>query len=58
MNWDLEDFTAATLLLASAGIAMAVIYRTVHRRAIRMLGVVAVVLILITVWAHLAVGVF
>lgn len=58
MDWGLEDLTAATILLVGAGIALAIILRTVHHRGLQMLGVIAAVLIFLAIWAHLAVGIF
>ncbi len=58
MNWGLEDVFAATLLIGAAILTIIAIQHLVHRRLLRMLLVAIAVLIVIAIWAHLAVGVF
>lgn len=58
VNWSAGDFAVAALLLLSAGMAIAVgVRRTTSPRG-RSLVVAAVLLLLLLVWAHLAVGLF
>jgi hypothetical protein len=57
VNWDLFDFAAAGTLLIGAGL----VYSLVSRKAsaeYRTVGGIAVVAVLLLVWAELAVGVF
>ena len=58
MNWGIEDFGAAAALLIGAGIALALIFRSVRSRRPQLVLSGSVVLIVLAIWAHLAVGVF
>ncbi len=59
MNWGIEDFGAAAALLIGAGIALALIFGSVvRRRRLQLVLSGGVVLIVLAIWAHLAVGVF
>ena len=58
MNWGIEDFAAATMLLMSAGIALAIVLRNVTAQPARGFLSFGVVLATLAIWAHLAVGIF
>lgn len=58
MNWGLEDLIAACALLFGAGLALAIIFKTVRAAPARVFLSGAVALISLAVWAHLAVGLF
>ena len=57
MNWDLFDFVAAGTLLIGAGLMYALLATTVNT-GYRPAVAVAIVALLVVVWAELAVGVF
>ncbi|WP_287311638.1 hypothetical protein [Mesorhizobium sp.] len=57
MNWGIEDFTAAATLLAATCIGIALVRRNVHGRVLRPILLVGVVLVVLMIWAHLAVGI-
>ena len=58
MNWGIEDFAAAAVLLIGAAVALAVVFRSVRTQPARGLLAVGVVLATLAIWAHLAVGIF
>jgi hypothetical protein len=58
MNWGLEDVFAATLLIGGGVLTIIAIRHLAHRRALRMLLIAIAVLIVLAIWAHLAVGIF
>ena len=58
MNWGFEDVVAATLLIAGALLAIMAVRRLVHRRSLRLVFIAIVLLVVLAIWAHLAVGVF
>lgn len=58
MNWGIEDFAAAAALLIGAGLALTIIFRSVRGRLPRLLSAGGIVLVVLTVWAHLAVDIF
>ena len=57
MNWGIEDFGAAAALLIGTGLALALIFRNVHSRLSRFLLAGGVVLVVLAIWGHLAVGI-
>jgi hypothetical protein len=57
MNWGIEDLVAAAVLLLAAVIGVAVVLRTVHSRLWRMLLTGLVILVVLGIWAQLAVGI-
>ena len=57
MNWGIEDYTAAALLVAAAWIGIALVRRKVHSVILRPILLVSVVLGVLAIWAHLAVGI-
>ena len=58
MNWGLEDFAAAAALMTGAAIGIALVMRTVTGWRLRSLLISVVLLIVLAIWAHLAVGIF
>jgi hypothetical protein len=57
MNWGIEDFTAAAVLLAAAWIGTALVRRYIHGKVLRRVLLAGVVLAVLAIWAHLAVGI-
>jgi hypothetical protein len=57
MNWGIEDFTAAVVLLAAAWIGTALVRRYVNGRVLRPVLLAGVVIAVLAIWAHLAVGI-
>jgi len=57
MNWGIEDLVAAAVLTATAWLGFALVRRHVHGRVLRPIMLVAVLLVVFAVWAHLAVGI-
>lgn len=58
MNWGPEDFAAAAILLGGAGLALELAARWPVDPRKRALAAIAVVGVLLAVWAELAVGIF
>ncbi len=58
MNWGLEDVFTAILLIGGGILTIIAIQHLVHRRPVRMLLIAIAVLIVLAIWAHLAVGIF
>lgn len=58
VNWGIGDFVAAGLLLFGAGMAYSAVARRVRSSGQRLAVAAAVVVVLGTVWAQLAVGLF
>jgi hypothetical protein len=58
MNWGHEDYAAAAMLLGASAIAVAVILKSVGEPRLRFGLISGVVLLLMVIWAHLAVGIF
>lgn len=58
VDWGVEDFVAAAVLLFTAGAAIVLALRTIEGRGKRVAAVAAIALALLLVWAELAVGVF
>ena len=56
VNWSVGDFVAGTLLLLTAGAAIVLGVRRAATGRGKALVVAAVMLLLMLVWAHLAVG--
>jgi hypothetical protein len=56
MNWGVEDFAAAAVLLGVAAIALALVLRSNLDRTSRVLLAGAVVVVTLAIWAELAVG--
>jgi hypothetical protein len=58
MNWGVEDFAAAGILLFSAGMAYSLAAARTKTRAQRVFVLSGILLALAVVWAELAVGLF
>jgi hypothetical protein len=58
MKGGLKDIAAALAILWTAGIALALVFRTVRSSAPRALDAVTVAAAAAAIWAHLAVGIF
>lgn len=56
--WTVSDFVAAAVLLLSAGFALELVIRKVSNKENRIAFCVAVIAVLVLIWAELAVGVF
>lgn len=58
VNWSLFDFIVAFILLYGLGLAIIAVFKRTQKGLGRMLGVVAILLFFMLVWAELAVGIF
>ena len=58
MNWGLEDLAAAVVLVLTAVAATIVVFKTSHSPLWRALLAGGVILVVLAVWAQLAVGIF
>ena len=58
VNWGIEDFAAAALLLGGAGLALEAVLRFVRGTGARLGLGLAIGVALMLVWAELAVGLF
>jgi peptidoglycan/LPS O-acetylase OafA/YrhL len=58
VNWSLFDFIAAWILLTGSGLLCELVIRKVHKKRLRIAICTAVILILLFIWAELAVGIF
>lgn len=58
VQWGAEDFVAAFLLLALAGVGIEIIVRMARSPVARMVGIAVVIGALLFIWAALAVGIF
>lgn len=58
VNWDAGDYVVAAVLLLGAGTAVVVAARGIAGRRARWAAIGAIGLVLATVWAELAVGLF
>lgn len=58
MQWGLEDLISVLILVLGAGSLFTLVVRYVHNPAHRALIGLAVVLLVLYLWAELAVGVF
>ena len=56
MNWGVEDYAAAAVLIGGVASAMIMIFRTVRRRRPRFLLAGGVLAVALAIWALLAVG--
>jgi hypothetical protein len=57
-DWGAVDFAAAAVLLVGAGLAFELAMAQLRTRASRRIAGVAIALVLLAVWAELAVGIF
>lgn len=58
VNWELSDFIVAGILLFGTGLVCELILRTVKKKETRIALCVVIIVILLLIWAELAVGVF
>ena len=58
MNWGIEDFAAAAVILAGVAVWLIIVFATVGTQPARAVLAGGVILGAATIWAHLAVGVF
>lgn len=58
VNWKTSDFAVAGILLAGTGLALEFILRKTKTRCNRTILVISLILILLLIWAELAVGIF
>jgi len=58
VNWTLADFVIAGILLLVTGLICDFILRNVKKKENRTVLIIAIILILLLIWAELAVGVF
>ncbi len=58
VSWNLADFLVAGTLLLGTGLLLELVLRKVPRQGYRVLFVLAIVILLLLVWAELAVGLF
>ena len=58
VNWKLADFVIAGILLLGTGLACEFILRKVKNKDNRIALCVAIIIVLLLIWAELAVGIF
>jgi len=58
VNWTLGDFVIAGVLLFGAGLMCEFVLRKVNKTGLRIIVCTAILLILLLIWAELAVGIF
>ncbi len=58
VSWSLLDFAVAGVLLLGSGLMCELIMRKVNKSQYRILICIAIVIVLLLVWAELAVGIF
>lgn len=58
MNWGIEDFAAAAVLLLTVVLGIAIVRYRVKTPPARWLLTAVIVIAALAVWAHLAVGIF
>lgn len=58
VNWKLNDFVVAGLLLFSTGLAFDLVLRTIPKRKHRVIAIFCLLIFLFLIWAELAVGIF
>ncbi|WP_310531103.1 hypothetical protein [Novosphingobium sp.] len=58
VNWGKEDFLAAAVLLAAAGLGIELAVRLIKSRGAMFVAIAGVLAVLLLVWAELAVGIF
>ena len=57
VNWSLSDFAIAALLLFGSGLLIEAVLRSLKRRIYRRIAIAAILILLVLVWAELAVGI-
>jgi len=58
VNWTLSDFVVAGVLLFGTGLICELAIRKIKNTKYRIVTIIAVLLVLLLVWAELAVGIF
>lgn len=58
VKWELSDFIVAGVLLLGTGLVCELVIRNVKKKEIRIALYIAIIAILLLLWAELAVGVF
>lgn len=58
VNWTLEDFIAAGILLVSTGLAVELVIRNMKTGTGRTIALVIILIALFLIWAEMAVGIF
>ncbi|MBT8184434.1 MAG: hypothetical protein KJN76_06320 [Eudoraea sp.] len=58
VNWSLSDFAIAGILLIGSGLLLELVLRKIKKSHYRTLAIITIVLLLLLIWAELAVGVF
>jgi bacteriorhodopsin len=58
VNWSLFDFIAAGVLLLGTGLVFEIVMRKVPKRSHRIAICLVLIMLLVLVWAELAIGVF
>ncbi|QKG79034.1 hypothetical protein [Tenuifilum thalassicum] len=58
VNWTPSDFLVAAVLLLASGLSIEFALRKIKRRKFRIAIVIAILILLLIVWAELAVGIF
>lgn len=58
MNWGIEDYAAALVLVLLSAAGLALIKAKVHRRSRQLILSVGIVGVILLVWAEIAVGIF
>jgi hypothetical protein len=57
MNWGIEDVVAAVALITAALIGIALARRLVRNQSLRYILIAGILLVVLAIWAHLAVGI-
>ena len=58
VNWTLFDFFAAFILLLVTGISIELVRLNCTNNRLRAIVIIAICLLIVTIWAELAVGIF
>ena len=58
VSWSIMDFAIAGILLVGTGLLLEVTFRMTAKKTLRILIAIAIVLLLLLIWAELAVGIF
>jgi hypothetical protein len=58
MNWGIEDLAAAAVLIGGAAIALTIVLRSIRNAMLRAILAIGIILGVLAIWAHLAVGIF
>lgn len=58
MNWGIEDFIAAAVLIGGAGLGIELAVRLIKSRTAMFAAIAGVLAVLLLIWAEVAVGIF